>query len=207
MYHPLAHMKARQGEFQEALSLAARCREIHRENGAMWSYWVYAEIEWDIKMLAGEMEEALEILSESYEQSSRWAASRSNPPGWRNPSTRSAGSTRPSGARRRPSMRSTTISGGPRGMGALARVRARQGRFEEAEAMAREAVAYFAGTDYSKDRPGSSLDLAEVLRLAGRPDEAIATIREAIGLFEQREDVVSAAHARALIEDLTNAGA
>ena len=51
------------------------------------------------------------------------------------------------------------------------------------------------------------MDLAEVLRLAGRPDEAIATIREALGLFEQREDVVSAAHARVLIEDLTNAGA
>ena len=71
MYHPLAHMKARQGKFQEALSLAARCREIFRENGAMWSYWVYAEIEWDIKMLAGETEEALEILSESYEHVER----------------------------------------------------------------------------------------------------------------------------------------
>ena len=93
------------------------------------------------------------------------------------------------------------------GQGALARVRARQGRFQEAEAMAREAVAYFAGTDYSTDRTWVLMDLAEVLRLAGRPDEAIATIREAIGLFEQREDVVSAAHARVLIEDLTNAGA
>ena len=46
------------------------------------------------------------------------------------------------------------------------------------------------------------MDLAEVLRLAGRPDEAIATLREALGLFEQREDAVSAAHTRELIDQL-----
>jgi hypothetical protein len=72
--------------------------------------------------------------------------------------------------------------------------------------MAREAVAYFAGTDYSTDRTWVLMDLAEVLRLAGRTDEAIGTINEAIGLFEEREDMVSAARARVLIEDLTNAG-
>ena len=73
--------------------------------------------------------------------------------------------------------------------------------------MAREAVAYFEQTDYSTDRTWVLLDLAEVLRLAGRPDEAIATLRDALGLFEQREDVVSAARAQALIEDLTKPGA
>ena len=103
-------------------------------------------------------------------------------------------------------MRRTTFHG-CLGLGALARVRAQQGRVDEAERMAREAVEYFARTDYSTDRTFVLMDLAEVLRLAGRPEEAVATIREAIGLFEQREDVVSAARARVLIEDLTNAGA
>ncbi len=68
--------------------------------------------------------------------------------------------------------------------------------------MARDAVAYFEGTEYSIDRTSVLMDLAEVLRLAGRPDEAIATLREALGLFEQREDVVSAAHTRELIDQL-----
>ena len=68
MYHPLAHMKARQGEFAEATRLASLCRDIHQENGSMWSYWVYAEILWDIEMLAGRPAEALEILTEAYEQ-------------------------------------------------------------------------------------------------------------------------------------------
>ena len=65
-----------------------------------------------------------------------------------------------------------------------------------------KAVAYFAHTDYSTDRTWVLMDLAEVLRLAGRPDEAIATLREALGLFEQREDAVSAAHTRELIDQL-----
>ena len=177
MYHPLAHMKARQGEFEEALSLAARCRDIYRENGAMWSYWVYAEIEWDIKMLAGEPEEAVEILSESYEHVERMGGFPLES-AWLAESLYAVGRFDEAERRRRwPSTRSTTFRRSA-GMGALARVRARQGRFEEAEAMAREAVAYFAGTDYSTDRTWVLMDLAEVLRLAGRPDEAIATIRD-----------------------------
>jgi len=68
--------------------------------------------------------------------------------------------------------------------------------------LAREGVAYFAHTDYSTDRTWGLMDLAEVLRLAGRSDEAIATLREALALFEQREDAVSAAHTRELIDQL-----
>jgi tetratricopeptide (TPR) repeat protein len=88
------------------------------------------------------------------------------------------------------------------GLGALARVRAHQGRFDEAESMAREAASYLARTDYSTDRTWVILDLAEVLRLAGRPKEAIEAMHEALGLFEQREDAVSAARVRELIESL-----
>jgi class 3 adenylate cyclase/tetratricopeptide (TPR) repeat protein len=203
MYHPLAHMKARQGKFQEALSLATRCREIHRENGAMWSYWVFAEIEWDIKMLAGEPVAALEILSESYEHVERMGGFPLES-AWLAESLYAVGRFDEAERRAQVAADADDDLGRAAGQGALARVRARQGRFEEAEAMAREAVAYFAGTDYSTDRTWVLLDMAEVLRLAGRTDEAIGTINEAIGLFEQREDMVSAARARLLIEDLTH---
>jgi class 3 adenylate cyclase/tetratricopeptide (TPR) repeat protein len=204
MYHPMAHMKARQGAFVEALDLASRCREIHRENGAMFSYWVYAEIEWDIKMLAGEPADAVEILSEAYEQIERMGGFPLES-AWLAQSLYAVG--RFEEAERRAQVAVDADDDLPRfvGMGALARVRAQQGRVHEAERMASEAVAYFAGTDYSADRTGVLMDLAEVLRLAGRPDGSIATIREALGLFEQREDVVSAAHARELISELTNA--
>ena len=93
------------------------------------------------------------------------------------------------------------------GMGVLARVLAQRGRLEEAERMAREAVTHFEGTKLSIERTTVLMDLAEVLRLAGRTDEAVLTLRTALELFEQKGDVVSAARARVLIEDLTNAGA
>lgn len=204
MYHPMAHMKARRGEFDEALALAARCRDIHRENGAMWSYWVYAEIEWDIKMLAGEPAEAVDILTESYghlEQMGGFPLESA----WLAQSLYAVG--RYDEAERRAQVAVDADDDLSRcvGLGALARVRARQGRVEEAEHMAREAVAYFERTDYTTDRTFVLMDLAEVLRLAGRPDEAIATIHEAIRLFDEREDVVSAAHARELIEEIGDA--
>jgi hypothetical protein len=90
------------------------------------------------------------------------------------------------------------------GLGALARVRARQTRMDEAERMAREAVAFFEHTDYSTDRTGVLMDLAEVLGLAGRREESISTMRDALVLYERREDVVSAAHTRQLIDELTD---
>ena len=202
MYHPMAHMKARQGDFAEALDLAGRCRDIHRENGNMWAYWVFAEIEWDITMLAGAPDEAVAILEEAYEHVERMGGFPLES-AWLARSLYLVG--RFDDAERAAQVAVDVEDDLTRcvGLGMLARVRARQGRLEDAERMANEAVAYFAHTDYSVDRTFVLMDLAEVLRLAGRTDDAIATIREAIALFERREDVVSAAHARELIEELS----
>ena len=101
----------------------------------MWSYWVYAEILWDIEMLAGEPAEALEILTEGYEQIERMGETFPLLSAWLAQSLYAVGRfdeaepTRAGG--RRCSRRRSRSE--PRGMGALARVRARQGRFEEAE--------------------------------------------------------------------------
>ncbi len=210
MYHPMAHMKARQGEFEEALRLASRCRDIHRENGAMWPYWVYAEIPWDIKMLAGEPEEALEILTEGYEQIERMGetfplavrvvgavALRARPV--RRGRTEGAGSRRRGRRRLRPVAGhggARAGAGAPEGTlrGGRARWRGRPSR------TSREPI-------YSTDRTWVLMDLAEVLRLAGRPDEAMSTLpwhSRRSALFEQRAGRrLSAAHAvTELIADL-----
>ena len=202
MYHPMAHMKARQGDFEEALDLASRCRDIHRENGAMWSYWVYAEITWDIKMLAGEPAEALEILTEAYEQIELMGTTFALLSAWLAQSLYAMGRFEDAERRAQVAVDADDDLGRCVGLGALARVRARQGRIDEAERMAREAAAYFAGTDYSTDRTGVLMDLAEVLRLAGRPEESIGTLREALDLFERREDEVSVARTEEMIEEL-----
>ncbi len=46
------------------------------------------------------------------------------------------------------------------------------------------------------------MDLAEVLRLADRPDEAADALREAVELYARKGNVVSADRARTLLADL-----
>ena len=48
----------------------------------------------------------------------------------------------------------------------------------------------------------SLLDLAEVLRLAGRPGEAVPPVEQAIDLFDRKGNVVSAERARRLLQEL-----
>ena len=50
------------------------------------------------------------------------------------------------------------------------------------------------------------IDLAEVLRLAGRPAEAAEAARDALALFEAKGNTVSAAIARATVQELSSAG-
>jgi tetratricopeptide (TPR) repeat protein len=83
-----------------------------------------------------------------------------------------------------------------------AKLLAQTGRVHEAEAMAREAVALVEPTDRLPNRGDVLMDLAEVLRLAGRPADAIVPLREARRLYEQKGDVVSAGKACALLADL-----
>ncbi|MDP9244285.1 MAG: AAA family ATPase [Chloroflexota bacterium] len=85
---------------------------------------------------------------------------------------------------------------------AQARILARRGEFEEAERLARDAIAIADRSDQPNDRGDTRISLAEVQRLAQRPDEAIPTLAEAVALYEQKGNSVSAAKARALLGEL-----
>ena len=69
--------------------------------------------------------------------------------------------------------------------------------------LAREAEALFEGTDALIDHGECLLDLAEVLRAAGDRDEAGEAARAALALYEQKENVVEAARAKAFLAELT----
>jgi tetratricopeptide (TPR) repeat protein len=73
-----------------------------------------------------------------------------------------------------------------------AKALARLGRFEEAERLAREAVAILADTDYVNAHADTVADLGEVLLHAGRPSDAVTAVREAIHLYELKGNVASA---------------
>jgi class 3 adenylate cyclase/tetratricopeptide (TPR) repeat protein len=86
--------------------------------------------------------------------------------------------------------------------GVRAKVLARLGRLRDAEALAREAVALGEKTDFLNNLGDVHVDLAEVLRLAGRSEEAEAALEEAMRRYEQKGNLVSADQTRRLLEGL-----
>jgi class 3 adenylate cyclase/tetratricopeptide (TPR) repeat protein len=82
-----------------------------------------------------------------------------------------------------------------------ARVLAGRGEFEEAERLAREAVELASETDFLNFQGQALRDLAEVLLLSGRADEARVRLRESLDAFERKGNVVSAARVREALRD------
>lgn len=80
-----------------------------------------------------------------------------------------------------------------------AKLLANRGQNEEAERLAREGVLLIRATDQPAIQADGLISLATVLRHSGKMDEAAAAALEAISLFEQKGDVVSAARARTVL--------
>jgi tetratricopeptide (TPR) repeat protein len=80
--------------------------------------------------------------------------------------------------------------------GTHAKVLAHDGRGDEAEALAHEAVALVQGTDLLSHRGDAMLDLADVLRTCGRDADAERAITAALALYERKGNAAAAARAR-----------
>jgi hypothetical protein len=87
-----------------------------------------------------------------------------------------------------------------------ARILAAQGRLDEAVALARES----AEMDFERDNLTQwalrLVDLAEVLGAAGDPAGAAAALEQAVGLNDEKGNLVAAQQCRELLERLTAAG-
>jgi tetratricopeptide (TPR) repeat protein len=86
-----------------------------------------------------------------------------------------------------------------------AKLLARRGDFEQADRLAREAIALAARSDYLDLHARAIEDLVEVLRLAGRSPEALYELGPAISLHDRKGNIVAAARTRALKEHLASA--
>jgi class 3 adenylate cyclase/tetratricopeptide (TPR) repeat protein len=82
---------------------------------------------------------------------------------------------------------------------ARARALARLGRQDEAERLAREALARARRTEDINQTADVLCALAETLRVSGRDDEARAALSEALELYERKGNVVMAARTRELL--------
>jgi class 3 adenylate cyclase/tetratricopeptide (TPR) repeat protein len=83
-----------------------------------------------------------------------------------------------------------------------AKLLARAGQHADAERLAAEAVTLGEQTDMLNWYANALMDLGEVYRLGGRLDEARTQLEHALGLYEQKGNRVSAAKARAALDQL-----
>jgi tetratricopeptide (TPR) repeat protein len=79
------------------------------------------------------------------------------------------------------------------------KILARRGAFDDAETLARNGVALLSPTGFLIDRASSLVDLAEVLGRSGKREEAERSLQDALALFEEKGNVVSAAKVRELL--------
>ena len=71
------------------------------------------------------------------------------------------------------------------------------------EALASEAVAFAAESDFLDAHGDALMSLAEVLLLADRQDDAGTALEQAASLYAQKGNIVSAAKARARLESIS----
>jgi tetratricopeptide (TPR) repeat protein len=85
-----------------------------------------------------------------------------------------------------------------------AKLLARDEKFDEAETVPREAIEFVNRSDELDTQAHVHLGLVEVYRLAGRNEEAVAALDDAIALFERKGNVVMIERSRALRDELSN---
>jgi tetratricopeptide (TPR) repeat protein len=83
-----------------------------------------------------------------------------------------------------------------------ARVFAARGAHVNAKALAKEAVAIAERTDGLNMQGAALCDLAEVLTVAGRPDEAAEVFEEALDRYERKKNLAMVAQVRPRLEEL-----
>ncbi len=183
----LGALKVRAGEVAEGHRLYERADQLYRELGMKyreavnWSCWAHSELAIGDYPKA---EAACRMSIEEFEAMGDWASVQSL----------LANLAHALCAQGRHDEAASVLDRyedpiGGRGIyapSARARVLAARGELDAALALAREAAAAAAGTDWPEGRAQVLLSLAEVLGRAGRPSEEASALREALELYERK---------------------
>jgi tetratricopeptide (TPR) repeat protein len=207
--HPLAVLRAMRGEFEAARSLIREGNAIIEELGRIYSEGI-SHHQAFVEMLAGQPEVAEERLRRAYERlqemgektllasTAAFLAQAIYAQGRTDEAWEFCQVSREVAA-------DGDLSAQVVGKGVHAKLLARQGRGDEAESLAREAVDLAAKTDLLTHHGEAFLDLAEVLELDGQPTEAETALRAGLELFERKGDLVSAERTRMHLEKVCSA--
>ena len=206
----LGELHAMLGEFDEARRLYARSKEILEDLGLRLGLAVQTSAGGEIERLAGDPSAAEAELRSGYETLERMGekAGLSTLAAFLAESIYSQG-------RHDEAERFTEISeaAAPREdvtshvylAGTRAKVLARRTQFEEAERMAREAAERSLETDSVGLQAHALMNLAEVLRFAGRPEEAVPPAEKAVDLYERKGNIVLRGRAQTWLAKLRTA--
>jgi class 3 adenylate cyclase/tetratricopeptide (TPR) repeat protein len=204
---PVAGYYGMLGRFDEGRELLARARAIHEELGSPIGLHTLAFWTPPLELLAGEPEAAeLELRSAcEFFQASGEQGLLSTLAGFLGEALYVQG--RFDEARRwvdvsRETATSDDYDAQARWRSVEAKLLAQRKEYEEAEAVAREAIDVINRSDELDNQAHMQLALVEVLRLAGRDEEAIEALDDAIERFERKGNVVMIERSRALRDEL-----
>jgi class 3 adenylate cyclase/tetratricopeptide (TPR) repeat protein len=203
----LAHLRAMQGDFEEARELYTRARALFEELGlAVLAAWTSVRSS-GVEMLAGDPARAEEDLRKDFETLTGMGEKFILPPltallarsvfaqGRSEEATEIAGMAKELAAE-------DDLEAQVLWRGVRARILATEGDFEEAERLAQEAVDLMRTSDAPVKQADALMDLAEVLVKSGQTRAAQAVIEESKKLYESKQSTVARAQAEALLAEL-----
>jgi class 3 adenylate cyclase/tetratricopeptide (TPR) repeat protein len=203
----LAHLEASRGNFDEARRLIGRGREMMRELGLTVLAAGTSHTNGYIGLVAGDPHEAEAGLREGFEELERLGEK-----AYLSTSAAYLAAALYYQGRLEEAERFTRISEETADPSDLAshigwrsvrgKILARRGRLPEGERLARDAVTLAEGTDFLDTTADTLVDLAEVLELSGRVEEAAAAISRAEALYVRKGSVVLAERARRRLAEL-----
>jgi class 3 adenylate cyclase len=183
--------EALEGRFEEARTLLAQARARADELGAQTLSVIQSELRWQVEMLAEDFTAA--------ERESRWGCEMLEQMGERAWLSTEAGELAQAlyalgrydeaeewARKSKEAGASDDIITQMVWRQVLAKVQAHRGELADAERLSREAVEYGEDTDMLVARGLARLDLAEVLEVADRREEAAGEVEKALELFERK---------------------
>jgi class 3 adenylate cyclase/tetratricopeptide (TPR) repeat protein len=205
-YRGMARLSLMQGRFDKARELNAKARAGFEDRGNRHQAVALRQTEGEVEWFAGNPSEAARLIREAYDgltaTGDRAFAStvacvlgevlldlQRDDEAWE------------FGTVGRETSSSDDVMSQMGGRTVQARVLSRRGDHQGAEDLAREAVAIIEQTDYLDQHAGALVHLAHVLQEAGKSEDAIASAREAMALYDRKGATFFVKKTQRLIDD------